>query len=307
MDKLPPELTFVDNAVPFARLCIDATFYWRGSMYDRGSSLAAAYRHALSAVESDIVYFETGSMAGAKKLKADSLGMVPFWLERAKRREDIYIMHLKAGNTPDEPTDRAVYFMADEEDDVPVGALKLSLPVSCADKPEQLLQTVLTVAGDLEFESGHCGYSLAWDDRGDGAPDALVRMHHLAGRYLGVDLYKVNTTLRAIQLSDAPGIKVVNWLTLLGGTIVSQLGGAKTVRDATGSSCALYSVGAGLLVRAGAAPTVGDCNRKDDVSALKSVGRALASVRLKNHGRIFGSPVAGDGDSTQAWLARFDN
>jgi hypothetical protein len=193
MDKLQPDLIFADNAAPFTKLCIDATFYWRGSMYERGPSLAAAYRHALSAVESDILYFETGSMAGAKKLKADSLGMVPCWLEKAKRREDICIMHLKAGNTADEPTDRAVYFMADEEDDVPVGALKLSLPVSWADKPQQLLQTVLTIAGDAAFESGHCGYSLAWDDRGDGAPDALLRMHHLGGRYQGVDLYKVNT------------------------------------------------------------------------------------------------------------------
>ena len=307
MNKLPPELTFVDNAVPFAQLCIDATFYWRGSMHDHGASLTAAYRHALTAVESDLVYFETGSMAGAKKLKADSLSMVPFWAEKAKRREDIYIMHLKAGNTADEPTDRALYFMADEEDDPPVGALKLSLPVSCADRPEQVLQTVLAVAGDADFESGHCGYSLAWDDRGDGAPDALARMHHLAGRYLGVDLYKVNTTLRAMQLSDAPGIKVVNWLTLLGGTLVKRLGGAQAVRDAIGTSCVLYNVGAGLLVRAGEAPTLGDRNRKDDVSAFRDVGQALASVRFRNHGRIFGSPTAGDGDSTQTWLARFDN
>ena len=302
MPAIPPELTFVSEGVPFARLCIDLTFYWRGSMFDQAAQLADAYRRALAEVRGGIVYYESGTMSGAKKLNADTLEMVPFWMQKAKRREDMYLMHLKGGASPNELSDLGVQFIADEEDEPSVGALSLSLPVEYAEKPETLVKAMREIAESADFDSGHCGFSMAWDPRGDGATDAQLRMRTISGRFLGIDLPKLNTTISAMRRSDVPKMKTVHWLTFLGAPVLEQLGGVAATAKMLKAPCTAVAVGAGVLIQAGAAPTLGDTNRKADVSALRFVGRALSAVRLKNHGPIFGTR-----DETGEWLARFES
>ena len=301
MKTVPPELTFVADGAPYALLCIGATLYWRGSMYAQAAALAAAYRRAIDSVKGGIVYFESGSMPGAKKLKADTLDMVPFWLQKAKHREDIHIMNLKGGAAPNEPSDLGLQFFADEEEDPPMGALSLVLPPAAAEKPEELVQLVLEVAACADFESGHCGYTLAWDPRGDGAPDAQQRMPGIAARFLGIDLPKLNATVSSLQRNASAALKTVHWLTYLGAPLVAQLGGPAAAKAKLGAIATLRDARGGILVRASDAPTVGDSNRQADVSGLRSVGKALAALRLKNHAPIFGTR-----DQTAAWLARFD-
>ncbi|MDE2372009.1 MAG: DUF3396 domain-containing protein [Burkholderiales bacterium] len=301
MNALPPELIFETEGSTFARLCIDLTFYWRGSMYDRTSSLTEAYYRALAAVKGGIVYFETGTMAGVKKLKADTLDTVPFWLQKAKRREDIFMMLLKGGPSVNEPSDLALQFFADEEEDPPAGAMSLSIPVVAAENPESIVTLMQEIADCADFESGHCGYSMSWEPNADSASDAEARMPGVAGRFPGVDLPKLNTTVLAIQRSTAPGIKTVQWLTLVGERIVESVGGVARLRTLLPASVALHELKNGLLIQAGAAPMIGDSNRAQKLTDVKAVGRALAGCRLMNHAPIFGTD-----DVMAEWLARFD-
>jgi hypothetical protein len=302
MKETPPDLVFYAGDSVVARLCIELVFYWRGSMFDRAGPLTEAYRRALAPVNDRIVFFESGSMAGAKKLKADSLSMVPFWLQKSKRREDIYMMQLKGGTDADEPSDIGVQFYSDEEEDPPMGAMTLTLPVSTADQPERLITLTREIAECADFESGHCGYSISWDPGGDSAVDALARMPGIAGRFLGIDLPKLNTTVLALQRSKLPIFKVVQWLTFLGTPVVDRFGGEDRVRTVLPATAAVHAVKTGLLIQSGPAPTVGDANRKEDLSTLKAVGRALASLRLQDHAAFFGSE-----EQMVNWLARFDN
>jgi len=302
-DKQPsPELTFISDGVPFARLCIGITFYWHGSMFAQAARLADAYRRALAEVQDKIVYYESGEMSGAKRLNSDALGKVPSWLQRAKRREDIYLMHLKGGASPNEPSDVGVEFMADEEESPPIGALNLSLPAEYGDRPKALVKVARDIAESADFDSGHCGFSVAWDPRGDGATDAVLRMRNLSGRFLGIDLPKLNTTISAMRKSDTSRIKTVQWLTFLGAPVMQRMGREPAIVKTLNASCTAVEVGGGVLIQAGSRPTLGDEKRSSDVSALRSVGRALSAVRLTNHGPIFGTR-----DETGQWLARFDS
>lgn len=302
MKSVPPELTFSTAGEPFAQLCIDTTFYWRGSMFDRGAGLAEAYRRALAYVKDTITYFESGTMSGPKKLKADSLDMVPFWLVTGKRREDIFMMTLKGGSSADSASDTGLQFFADEEEEPAMGGLTLTLPVSWAAKPDRLLEMTQTIADAVDFESGHCGFSLAWDPGGDSATDAMSRMLGVANRFLGLDLPKLNTTVSSLQRSAKPGIKTVQWLTFLGTPVIDQLGGETAVKARLATVAKVHITTTGILVQAGEAPTIGDSNRQDDITALKAVGQALASIRVPGHGTIFGTR-----DQTGEWLARFDH
>ncbi|MEX8519910.1 MAG: type VI immunity family protein [Leptothrix sp. (in: b-proteobacteria)] len=301
MNSLPRELVFETDDSTFARLCIDLTFYWRGSMFDRAEHLTDAYSYALSLIKDKLVFFESGSMAGAKKLKADSLGMVPFWLHNGKRREDIYMMQLKGGPYADEPSDVGLQFFGDEEEDPPAGAVTLTLPVSTTDQPEQLVALMRDIAECADFESGHCGYSISWDLGSDSAIDAEARMSSIAGRFQGIDLPKINATVLGFQHCESPSIKTVQWLTFLGMSVIERFGGTDQVKKALPALATVHEARTGLLIQAGPAPTVGDVNRKGDLSYIKAVGRTLASLRLQNHAAFFGSD-----EQMATWSARFD-
>jgi len=301
MKSVPPELIFVTDDTPFAKLCIDITFYWRGSMFDRGAALTEAYYRALAPVKDSMTYYESGTMAGSKKIKADSFDMVPFWLTKGKRREDIFMMTLKSGCSVDSIADTVIQFFADEEDEPAMGGLTLSVPVSWSSKPAELLELARSIAAAADFESGHCGFSLAWDPGGDSTSDAMGRMPGLAGRFLGVDLPKLNTTVACLQRSASPKIKSVQWLTFLGSAVVAELGGDAAVDARLPNLAKTHRTRTGVLIQAGPAPTLGDVNRQADITALKEVGHALAAARVGGHGAIFGTR-----EQTCAWLARFD-
>ncbi len=301
MPSIASELTFFSEDISFARLCIEVTFYWRGSMFDQASRLTDAYRQALTVVRDGIIFYESGTMSGAKKLNTDTLEMVPYWLEKAKRREDIYLMHLKGGSSPDELSEVGIQFIADEEDEPYAGALSLSLPIDYAEKPESLVGIMKEIAKCADFDSGHCGFSLAWDPRGDGATNAQLRMKAISGRFLGIDLPKLNTTVSAMRRSETPRIKTVQWLTFIGGSITEQLGGGKSIGKMLHSPCIAHEAGSGVVIQAGLTPLIGDVNRKADISALHIVGQMLNAFRLKNHGPIFGTR-----EQTGEWLARFE-
>ena len=130
METIPSELSFIEDGESYATLCVDLTVYWRGSAFDRADGIVQFYQRALQYIGPTLRFYETGTMAGAKAIKKDTLDMIPFWFQKAKRREDLYIMGLESGQHANEPSDRGFYLIADEEDEEPVGAMKASFPVA---------------------------------------------------------------------------------------------------------------------------------------------------------------------------------
>src|SRR5678815_3753691 len=86
-------LTFEQDGETYLKLCVDLTVYWRGSMFERSQGMLHFYKRALKELKSGLTFFETGTMSGAKKLKKDTLDMVPTWL-KGKPRRDIYMINI---------------------------------------------------------------------------------------------------------------------------------------------------------------------------------------------------------------------
>jgi hypothetical protein len=296
--------TFIEDGEAYAALCIDLTVYWRGSMFERAPGILHFYRRSLEEIGSALKFFETGTMAGAKPLRKDTVDMVPTWL-KAKPRRDIYMINLEAGAHKNEPSDRNFFLIADEDDDEPIGAMRLGLPLSVVDDPDAYVELVRDLVSKLDVESGHAGYGLNWDSRGEMAGEASQQMGAIAGRYQGVDLFDLDVTLVSMRKTKPAGIKTVGWLTLLGSQLSNQVGGAAALTKKLGKSCTVYPLPNGVLIRAGERPTLGDRNRKADVAAYRSVGKLLASFRFVDHRALFGATTA-TGESTERWLARFD-
>jgi hypothetical protein len=306
MDETHDPLVFVKDGETFAKLCLDVTVYWRGSAFDRAAGIAHFYKRALKEIRKQLKYYETGTMSGAKPLRKDSLEMIPFWFQKAKRRSDIYMMNLESGENRNEPSDRAFFLLADEEDEEPLGAMKVSLPVSYADEADAYVTLVQELVEKLDFESGHAGYSLNWDPRGDTALEAQESMFFVATRFPGIDLFDLDVTLVSMRKTKPSGIKCVNWITLLGRGLLERVDGFKSLQQQLKDRATVIQMPGGVLIRAGEKPSVGDRNRRADLSAYRAVGTLLAPLRFVDHRRLFGSPAKVDEDVTEAWLGRFD-
>jgi Protein of unknown function (DUF3396) len=177
-------------------------------------------------------------------------------------------------------------------------ALQLHLPPTVADNLDDLLSLVSNLAEAFPFRCGYVGYSLCWDDqsadRNPVVPPLIAPLHK---RYPGF-AWGV-----ARLLADHP-LPPVNWLTLLGPEVVDKLGGLARVRkDLEDRAISVEPMGAGICIRAGDAPEIGDRNRGDDLPLYHKVGRYLRDYRGKEYLQLKGFDV----DESEAWLARFDS
>ena len=307
MENTVEPLVFSEDGEDYAKLCANVTVYWRGSAFERAAGIVHFYKRAMKELGKSVKFFETGTMSGAKKLKADTLDLVPFWFQKSKRRSDIYMLNLESGAHANEPSDRSFFVIADEEDEQPVGAAQVNLPVeTMTADPDRFVGLVEDLVAKLDFESGHAGYALNWDPRGDQAIQAQEKMAYVGARFQGVDLFDIDVTLVSLRKSPPGSIKCVNWLTLLGARLAERVGSPQAVKKQLGKTSTVVPLEHGLLIRAGDAPTLGDRNRKADVAAYRSVGKLLAPYRFVDHRRIFGAPTGGGMDPTGQWLARFD-
>jgi len=298
---------FRHDGVDYLKLCIDITTYWRGSAFDRVDGIVHFYKRALSIIGSRLTYFETGTMSGAKPLKKDSLDMLPVWFAGSKPRADIYIMTLESGAHRNEPTDCAFYLQADEETAPPVGVARLMLPTAAAEDPRKIIDLTLDLVSKLRFESGHVGFGMNWDAAGDMEIVAKDRMFDVGMRYLGVDLADVDITLVAMNRAARPGIKVVNWLTLVGDALLDADDLRRKVNELDGTGqCLVHQSPGGVVIQAGPEPLLGDRNRRADLSVYERVGQVLAPYRFSNHKKVFAGPATPGRDAWAEWLARFD-
>lgn len=290
-------LKFVEDDTEFMKLCFDVTAYWTGSAYDHRAGLLHFYEQAVALLRGRVRFFEREDMEGAEPVQADTLDQLPLWLSGSDRTKDIYTIDLETNTVPNVPSDLAFRFWANEYPDPPTGMIRLVLPVPMFEgAPDKLLALTLSLVKELRFHSGHAGYAVNWDHRGEFAHPSHVRMGVLARRFPGIDLSEIPATLMAIPT----GLKRINWVTLVGNELM-----AKAQAELQGLDT--RPLPHGVAIVAGGVPKIGDVNRQEDMSAYHQVGRALASLRSPDHIPFItdkdGEP---QDDRTQEWLSYFD-
>jgi hypothetical protein len=161
----------------------------------------------------------------------------------------------------------------------------------------------LKIASQWDFGHGYAGYTLAVNTIGLKAALAEWMFYGIGMRHPGVDLPSAgNTTFVA-----ADGIKRVNWLTLLGTGMAARAGSLNGLGRQPGIT--VHETTASLIVQAGDEPLIGDTNRRDTCEVYHRVGRALKSIRIRNHPAFIftnGELIASD-EKTETWLSSLDD
>lgn len=300
-DNTKPDLIVDGNRL--VTLCADVTVYWRGSMFDRADAILAFYERAMKIIGSKLGWYETETMGDVQAINSKVFGMLPLWLKNPKSRRGIQALVLQGGEQATDASDHAFTLFYDQEQPPAMGVLRLVLPAPLLEKsPAEFARLVAELVAPLDFESGHAGFSVNWDSRGEDSLDAETHLRRIATRYLGIDIPEINTTLVNMQDYEEPAFKCVNWITLLGTELAERIGPAEMVQDALPEDCRVVDLQGRYLIQAGAAPSIGDKRKKEQLPAYRAVGELLAPFRLQEHAPLF----LDDEDATEAWLSRFD-
>lgn len=296
----PTEMVFDEDGFRKALVVADCTLYLGAS--DR---LGAGFRDALDVVlpllKPHVRWYRTESMKRSKKVTADVLASVAKWFETDfTKREEIGLTLLSGASSEDVGPWGLKFRIQPRLLRTKSAVFRVSFPTSALDDVRNFVGLVKAVSEKMPFRSGHAGYSVEYDE-GDLNPAREDQMRAWHARFLALDA-------RDLALSGshfAAGIKGPSWLTLLDSAFVAQLGGDKTIANKLlDSGVHIASLPNGLMLQAGARPTLGDVNRREDASPMRAVSALLRPIRVDGG---FTLRQFGDRDGTRAWLSRLDD
>lgn len=294
------KLDFQDEGFVYLRPCLEITLFWSGSVLDRSDGIVKFYKESLELIGDTLTFFRTETMGAARRIKKDTLGLLPFWFQQTKSKRDVYMLFLESGATADEPSDRAFALNASPGN----GFVRLILPVSyIAESVSPFLDVAISLGKTLTYDFGQAGLALNWNHLGDHGRRVKEAMNALANRYPGLDMSHPFSSKYIVS----KGIKCVNWLTFLNMDYAERLGGMPKLRTTFDKDVIVHSLDHGIVIQAGPAPELGDVNRRKTLPVYHQVGKVLASIRAKQHPPIFGPEGIGDKEVTEKWLSRFDS
>jgi len=128
-------------------------------------------------------------------------------------------------------------------------------------------------------------------------------VYALSRRFPGIEVDR--PLVHLMYLSD--GIKGVNWLTVLGPRWIEQMGGVAALRTALPDPFVFREFDQGLIIQAGPAPEIGDCNQQLWPAFYPKLARLLKPIRIQQHGCFdYAGTHRFTPETTMEWLTRFD-
>jgi hypothetical protein len=139
-------------------------------------------------------------------------------------------------------------------------------------------------------------------------------VYQWAQRLPGLEVDEVTSHVNwlAEARDGGPGIKGVNWLTVLGDRFVAEVGGAdKLERDlaALDRRFIVHRWDGGVMIQAGPRPELGDAQRDHWPELYVKLAKYLKPIRVTwHHAFQMGGPGERfDKARSEAWLRRFDD
>ncbi|WP_244182743.1 DUF3396 domain-containing protein [Pseudomonas floridensis] len=188
-----------------------------------------------------------------------------------------------------------------------LSCLKMVLPWSYLTEPEGLKNYetwIRYLSNEVQAEHGFGGLACILPCDGH---QYLSWEYRLAQQHVGL-MVDPGPHIESLRLLDR--IKGVSWYTVLGESFVRRLGSSDRLRAQLSgySDIVFHAYSAGLMIRAGRVPELGDRGRPAPVSYV-AVNKAIKPIRLQDTGNLHPYLAPGLGfteETTAHWFARFD-
>lgn len=219
----------------------------------------------------------------------------------------IFYNSSKSEGIPVDATPWQVSTLGNPPADSDLSAITASIPV-CNKKRENnfgvLFGMTLKWCERLKPAHGSAGFCASYRP---GIEPQTQLSWPLLHRFPGVDHQDaVNFSVKAGEIHNR--IKGVNWLTVLGDDIVSELGGKDYIERLVGELCSVHSYNGGIIIIAGPIPQLGDVYSGFVPERYKTVAKVTRSVRFEEYTTPFIElqESLDSMDATMKWIRRFD-
>jgi hypothetical protein len=280
------------------KLCLDIVLYYDGGFRENAEGILHFYNQSLEIIGDRVQYFLADGEGTFKRIKEDTLQMLPFWTTAEAVPRAIYGLDLEGGPTGRDVSDTA--FQMYNSPGRP-GWVRLVLPLEfICSGVGQFVSLAASAAEKLRFIGGHGGYAV---NAKRGYPSFLEggRIAMISKRFRGIDIGRPLFFSKYVHSS----IKCVNWLTFIGDWAVDELGGIEKIKTRLGKDIVVHELPHGLMIQAGPRPGFGDVNAREELPHYRKVGQVLKPLRIPLD--VLGPyDEIGGGENTRNWLARFD-
>lgn len=251
-----------------------------------------------------LTFYRTGDMKRFRKFEQRALEGPSHWFsDQSLLATKLLGFQAHAGDKQQDICPPAIDFSLMGLWEPPSFVCRVSLPVEVGEKPVELVALVESALADFPLQSGYCGYSLLWNRTDHSLErDVCKWAKPLLLRHPGLN--HGNVTMASNPAHD--GVVVVSWLTFLGKAITTDLGGRERLQQARPPEVSLLPLDAGgCILRAGAAPALGDVNAGDRLPAYHAVGKLVAPRRASDEALRDFVVKGMDEDRAHDWIRRF--
>lgn len=207
------------------------------------------------------------------------------------------LLQVRVVDDPGAPATAFSYREIDPRRSARAATLEVFFPADSS--PTSLLHLATEAATRWPILSAVGGFAASWNPHEK--PTAFWEIHDWCKRYLGLDVQDAD----AMAWSALDGLPGTNWITLIGNVLADR---ARVDLDSLAARTWRHGVKAvrlphGLLLQAGAAPTLGDVNRGEFPLAYAEVARQLAPAFVNEPPEYWGGFY--EHQDTAKWLRRF--
>lgn len=231
------------------------------------------------------------------------------WSAELLQRYDFQMMFTGASDIDDADPYSFLAVSSEREDDE-LSYLTLTLPLAWAwrHRPTDFVAFVQELCSLVGPVHGYAGPFIVGHPAGND-DEATAALYELAREYRGLELDF--PPQHAGYLAQERGIKGINWLTILGAALETQLGGTELLTERLGPFVqrvpfhSAVNSQSGCILRIGDVPLAGASS--EPMLGYERVARTLRPVRSINPAVIWPQGSSGfDFEMSAAWMKRFD-
>ena len=289
----------------FLRNCVIAAFFVARPLHEVSNSIATALDQYVAMIPPDTLKWVVPSATAEewKPFTAKTIAKCKSYLvsEGTKKRY-MTAFHLSdtEGGVPRYSFNLVGKPVVDTTpEELTLIQMAFPLSVLAADQVERFVSSIRRLATIIPTTSGYCSPALVIP-RDLHIGEGIYAARPIALRHPGYDVENNEGTCVRIGTKT----RGARWITLLGEELTMQLGGIEALQKRLLPPVTVNEIGAGVMIRAGAEPELGDVNMSIPTPNLRAVAEAIKSVTFFDDCAMIG--IFGDADDPEP-LARWEH
>lgn len=302
-----PKLELFQDNLQLVTLTFGIVLYTDALFSENANAINACYDRFLSLCpESELRFYATENMRRHKPVTKRALAMLPTWLKPGAPPREYFAIELKNGQAYQDAPTFSFKVCGGEPGSTlrqsgQPNMVKMAFPAQWgSERSGDMLKLVQDLCSFFPFKSGLAGFSFECSRYASEASQSHAWAASM--RHPGIDIPRIPEDGRAL---GQDGLKGVGWLTILGNYFVNLLGGVESIRRGLSNDIEILEVSHGVILRAGAAPALGDVNSADRLPLYREIYRLLASwIGLASERTLAFNLAENYVERTERWFKR---